>query len=78
VKSRSEHDGWTLTIVDRTGGGEGDGEYMDLVFKLQNTELPDMVLHFRVTGVYNSWDASEWDNELEIVEAREVLVTQWC
>ena len=81
LDERNEVHGYAISIQDRTGGHEGDGEYMDIVFKIAST-LDTVVaekdfLYFRVTGVYNSWDSDEWDDDFAIVEQREVLVTQW-
>jgi len=72
---------FAITKVDGEGGHEGDGEYMDAVFQIASTRdgVADIAnaLFFRVTGTYNSWDSSEWDDVAEIVEQREVLVKQW-
>ena len=65
-----------LTEVDSTGGGEGDGEHMDIVFSISDG-TPENTVHFQVRGVYNSWAASEWDNTFDIVEQREVTITKW-
>lgn len=56
--------------VDREGGYEGGGEYMSVVFK-----VGDQL--FRMTGSYNSWNASEWDGDLEEVESYQELVTKY-
>ncbi len=56
--------------VTTHGGGEGDGEYMDVIFK-----IGDQL--FRKTGYHNSWDSNDWDGELEEVEAFEKTVTDY-
>jgi hypothetical protein len=56
--------------VDSTGGSEGEGDYMDVVFK-----IGDQL--FRKTGFYNSWDSNDWDGSLEEVEPYEVMVTKY-
>lgn len=58
-----------FSYVSSEGGREGEGDYMEVVFKA-NDKL------FRVTGHYNSYDDNEWYTE-DIVEVRpkEVTVT---
>ena len=62
--------GKTAFGVDREGGYEGGGEYMHVVFQIDNQ-------FFKVTVSYNSWDANEWDGELEEVEPYEVTVVRY-
>lgn len=74
----SEVHGYVITEVDSTGGGEGEGEYADVVFRVASSyEGATDALHFRITGRYDSWNGTEWDGDFDIVEPREVLVTQW-
>lgn len=70
---------YCLTKVDSTGGCDGDGEYMDVVFKVASTRegAENDMLYFRVSGSHNSWADPEWFNDFDIVEPREVTVTQW-
>jgi hypothetical protein len=56
--------------VASTGGGEGDGDYMDVVFK-----IGDQL--FRKDGYHNSWDSNDWDGDLEEVEAFEKVVVDY-
>lgn len=57
--------------VSREGGHEGDGDYMDVVFKVGN-QL------FRKQGFHNSWDSNEWDSDrLEMVESYEEVVVKY-
>lgn len=56
--------------VDREGGYEGGGDYMEVVFKIDDQ-------YFRMTGTHNSWDANEWDGELEEVSPYQELVTKY-
>jgi hypothetical protein len=60
----------TAVEVERDGGGEGDGDYMDVVFQIGNQ-------YFRKTGTHNSWDANDWDGQLVEVEPYQELVTKY-
>ncbi|AXG66283.1 hypothetical protein SEA_ANNADREAMY_198 [Streptomyces phage Annadreamy] len=60
----------TATLEDREGGHEGGGDYMHVVFR-----IGDQL--FRKTGYYNSWDANDWDGEIEEVEPYEVTVVRY-
>lgn len=53
-----------------SGGAEGDGAEMWVVFKI-GKQL------FRKTGYYSSWGESSWDGDLEEVEAIEVQRTEY-
>jgi len=57
-------------------GGEGQGDSMWKVFEVKNLNT-DEVTNFRVSGYYDSWNGTEWDGELEVVETYEVKVTKW-
>jgi len=59
-------------FVDRVGGSEGDGEHMEVVFR-----IGDQL--FRKVGYYNSWDSNDWDTGygLDEVEPYEVTVTRY-
>jgi hypothetical protein len=60
----------TLELVESDGGHEGDGEYMDVVFKVGER-------YFRQDGSYDSWNGGEWDGEVEEVEPRQITVTRY-
>lgn len=60
----------TAYAVSREGGHEGDGDYMDVVFRVDN-QL------FRQQGYHNSWDSNDWDGDLQEVEAYEEVVTKY-
>lgn len=59
-------------FVAREGGTEGDGDHMEVVFK-----VGDQL--FRKTGYYNSWDSNDWETgyNLDEVEAYEKTVTAY-
>lgn len=44
------------------GGGEGQGDSIELVFSVNNESL------FRVFGEHDSWDGNRWDNIFDITE----------
>ena len=58
-------------------GGEGQGDEMWKVFSITDTKTDKVVTNVRVTGYYDSWNGTEWDGQLDIVESYEVKVTQW-
>lgn len=62
--------GVTAYAVEREGGYEGGGDYMDVVFR-----VGDQL--FRKQGFYNSWDSNEWDGGLEEVEPYEETVVKY-
>ncbi len=67
-------DGSSVSRVQCIGGGEGEGEEVDWVYKIK-VEGQDFFL--RATGSYYSHDGTYWSGEFEFVEPREVLVTQY-
>jgi hypothetical protein len=58
--------------VDRVGGSEGDGDHMEVIFRV-GSQL------FRKSGYHNSWDSNDWDTgySLDEVEAFEKTVTDY-
>ncbi len=65
--------GYNMEIVDSTGGGEGDGEYMDTTFQIKNvSDSSDVLGYAQLRGTYNSWDASEWEDTPYVVNPVEV------
>lgn len=68
-------DGIYIKIVDSEGGGEGEGDYVHRiwgVFKGGNT-----LSHIRVTGYYQSYNGTEYNDDWTLVVPRDVLVTQY-
>lgn len=63
----------TVEVVDTKGGGEGDGEYMYMVFKV--TDLSGTVRHYKKVGYYASFDGAEWDGDFSAVEPKQKVVT---
>lgn len=60
---------------DSEGGGEGEGDHAEIVFAVLKDE--EVITYFRITGFYSSYSGTEWNEEVEEVAPREVLVTKW-
>ena len=61
-------------LVYSEGGGEGEGEHVDRVYKVTiGTEF----LYLRRTGHYDSYNGIDWNNDWAVVYPREVVVTQY-
>ena len=70
-----ENSNYIIEEVSRTGGGEWEWEYMDVIFKITIKENWECI-YIKFVGYYNSWDWSEW-SEKYLVEPRQVEVTQY-
>ena len=57
-------------------GGEGMGDEIWRVFEVTNLKTEEKI-HFRVSGWYDSWNDTEWNEGLELVEPYEVTVIKW-
>lgn len=68
-------DGVFIKVVYAEGGGEGGGEHVERVFSVNGTEGP--VSYLRVTGYYQSYNGTDWNDDWELVEPRKVVVTQY-
>ena len=66
--------GYTITIED-SFGGEGQGDEMWAVYAIKKENLKE--IYVRVSGYYDSWNGTEWNGELEVVEPKNVTVVQW-
>lgn len=72
------YNGYDITPVDSTGGCEGDGEYMDYTFQIKNvSDSSDVLGYVQLTGTYNSWDASEWEDTPYVVNPVEVTKVEF-
>lgn len=72
------YNGYVIKKVDSTGGGEGDGEYMDVTFQIVNvSDSSDVLGYVQLQGTYNSWDASEWYDEPYVVNPTEVTKVEF-
>lgn len=61
-----------IKIVEENGGYEGGGDDATRVFHFVDHEV-----FLRINGSYSSYEGTEWDDNFEIVEPKEVLVTQY-
>ncbi len=68
-------DGLTVTLVDSQGGEEGDGEYVERNFRIDDGETG--IAHFQITGCYTSDYGTEWDIDAMRVYPKEVMVIQY-
>lgn len=65
-----------IEIVEKVGGGEGGGSAASRVYKVTTT-VDDEVHYFQLTGFYDSYNGTEWDNELVEVFPHQVVVTKY-
>jgi len=70
--------GWIFTLLERKGGGEGDGEEHWLVYKLKNAAQAYSETYWKVPGWYQSYHGAEleWSNTFQ-VKAVEKVITVW-
>ena len=70
--------GWSFTLLERHGGGEGDGEEHWLVYKLENATQAYQETYWKVPGWYQSYHGAEleWSNTFQ-VKAVEKVITVW-
>jgi hypothetical protein len=64
-----------IELVDSEGGSEGEGEYVHRVWAVKNGN--ETLSHIRVTGYYQSYNGTEYNDDWTLVVPREVLVTQY-
>lgn len=64
-----------MATVYHVGGGEGGGENVVRVWSV--TVAGEIKAYIRVTGYYASYRGTEYNESAELVEARDVLVTQY-
>lgn len=65
-----------IEIVKEVGGGEGGGSAVCRVYKVTN-KVDDEVHYFQLTGHYESYNGTEWDDGLAEVFPKQVIVTQY-
>lgn len=63
----------SVTVVHRVGGGEGSGETLYKIVRVQGQ--PYGVRYFEMPGWYQSYDGSHYDGNLFEVEPVETVVT---
>lgn len=65
----------TLTLVDQHGGGEGEGEYVERNYRINDGD--QVLAHVQITGFYTSNDGTEWNHEVTRVYPKEVSVVKY-
>lgn len=68
-------DNFKISIEDREGGSEGDGDYMHVVYRIEELLSGD-VQFFKVEGCYSSWGEDFWHEPVEVF-AKEVKVVTY-
>jgi hypothetical protein len=68
-------DGIYLELVDSEGGHEGGGEYVHRIWAVRKGA--NTLSHLRVTGYYQSYAGTEYNEDWTLVVPREVVVTQY-
>jgi len=70
-----EFEGYIIREEESFGGYEGDGDSIWKVFKVTKD---DEVQYFRTSGYYDSWNGTEWERSIELVDPHEVTVIKWA
>lgn len=70
-----EAEGIYLELVDSEGGYEGAGEYVHRVMAVKKGDTT--LSHLRVTGYYQSYSGTEYNDDWTLVVPRDVVVTQY-
>lgn len=68
-------DGIHIELVDEEGGHEGGGEHVERVFAIHKGA--EILGYMRVTGFYQSYNGTDYNDDWTLVEPREVLVTHY-
>lgn len=59
---------YEISIAESQGGSEGDGEYCHIVFAITKLGVDENETAFvKVTGYYQSYSDTQWDDEYRIV-----------
>jgi hypothetical protein len=69
-----EFAGLKIKEVYEEGGGEGEGEHVEVVYSLTDGLH---LIYFAVYGYYDSYNGTEWSLEAVRVEPKEVTQTQY-
>jgi hypothetical protein len=76
-RNRAPFLGYYLTVADEEGGYEGGGEYVERVIGIHNGDKTKCVSFVRITGHYESYNGTEYDDEMKQVWPHQVTVTQY-
>lgn len=68
-------EGFTVSLVQQAGGGEGGGEYCYAVYEC--TDFTDEKLYVKCEGRYYSHYGTEYYGSWGFVKPRQVVVTQY-
>jgi hypothetical protein len=72
----SELAGFSTKEVEAVGGGEGGGETVTRVVEISHADWAEPK-YVSYGGYYHSDDGTSWDDEVEFVFPRQVVVTQY-
>jgi len=61
--------------VHRVGGREGEGEYVKRTYAVKDAN--EVYFYFEIYGHYDSYEGTEWDETINIVEPYQVMVTKY-
>lgn len=65
-----------IEIVEEIGGRKGGGSAVSRVYKVTN-KLDNELHYFRLTGYYDSYNGTDWDNGLVEILPQQVTVTKY-
>ena len=77
LDSGTHAEGLHLELVDSEGGGEGDGSYVHRIMGVFKSGKKKPLSYLRITGYYESYNGTEYNDDWEFVEPREVKVIQY-
>jgi hypothetical protein len=67
--------GLYLKMVDQEGGYEGGGDHAEMVFAISSNN--NVLTYLRITGYFNSYDGTRWNDEVVVVYPQEVTETKY-
>ena len=74
-KDGFDYGGFNIILEDEFGG-EGQGDDIWKVFKIEDMETKEKT-YFKVRGYYDSWNGTDWDGTITLAKPVEVTVIQW-
>lgn len=67
---------YEISIAETHGGSEGDGEYCHIVFAITKLGVDEQETAFvKVTGYYQSYSDTQWDDEYRIVRPTTKIIS---
>jgi len=70
-------------LVQSVGGDEDEGPYVSRVFEITERQYEvdgsynRQIAHILLTGHFNSWEGTEWDDKVVIVYPKQVMVVEY-